>query len=347
MTDQKASKISDRDPEAVIRVRDFSLRKDISLEIHSDRVSPDDILVRGRRQRRELRPGLFLQTGDTFEETAFTTHSHQPAGLTCIFFLHGQVETQFGDRLFHFKAGANGQVAAAAVARREAESFRRTAKGPQRTQYLVLTATAEWLDFHGSEQRGNPLGTRLGGRRIESYQWEQTPGLVRRLRELFEPPAYSPELLRLHQESRAVELMLEAVSGMTGENRRGDGNVLKRCDRVRLQRARELMISAPGRLLSVDDIAREAGVSASGLQRLFRRAEGMSVFGYLRRVRLEQALAALQRDSVSVQRASDMAGYTSPANFATAFKRQFGFTPREAGKKRLPHRNSPTDPQPE
>ncbi|MFD1583585.1 helix-turn-helix transcriptional regulator [Microbulbifer halophilus] len=111
----------------------------------------------------------------------------------------------------------------------------------------------------------------------------------------------------------------------------GDGDSLfDRLDRTRLQRARTFIEAQAGAPLSVDIIAREAGISASGLQRLFRRTEGVSVFGYLRRVRLERALAALQGDGVTVQRAGEMAGYRNPANFATAFKRQFGVTPREA-----------------
>jgi AraC-like DNA-binding protein len=37
---------------------------------------------------------------------------------------------------------------------------------------------------------------------------------------------------------------------------------------------------------------------------------------------------------MSVTEAAYLAGYGSPANFATAFRRQYGLTPREALKRR-------------
>ncbi|WP_083918338.1 helix-turn-helix domain-containing protein [Mesorhizobium metallidurans] len=47
---------------------------------------------------------------------------------------------------------------------------------------------------------------------------------------------------------------------------------------------------------------------------------------------MERAFAALRSGEASVQRSSDIAGYASPANFATAFRRRFGLTPRDAMK---------------
>lgn len=76
-------------------------------------------------------------------------------------------------------------------------------------------------------------------------------------------------------------------------------------------------------------IARAAGVSASGLQRLFRVSENQSIFEYVRMLRLERAFAALSSGEVTVQEASAIAGYSSAANFSTAFRRQFGTTPRD------------------
>lgn len=105
---------------------------------------------------------------------------------------------------------------------------------------------------------------------------------------------------------------------------------LTRRDRIRLQRAKDAIDANVSGPWSVQAIAREAGVSASGLQRLFRLSESKSAFGYVRLVRLERALQALRTGEANVQEASVIAGYRSPANFATAFRRKYGFTPREA-----------------
>lgn len=59
-------------------------------------------------------------------------------------------------------------------------------------------------------------------------------------------------------------------------------------------------------------------------------AFGTTVFDYLRRNRLLRARDALERDRCSIIAAAELAGYTSPANFATAYRRQFGMTPRQS-----------------
>ena len=94
-----------------------------------------------------------------------------------------------------------------------------------------------------------------------------------------------------------------------------------------LQRAKDFIAARAAEPLSVETIAREAGISASGLQRLFRVSENRSVFDYVRNARLERAFTALGRGDVTVQEASTIAGYTSAANFATAFRRRFGVVP--------------------
>jgi AraC-like DNA-binding protein len=55
----------------------------------------------------------------------------------------------------------------------------------------------------------------------------------------------------------------------------------------------------------------------------------MGVFEHLRCLRLERARLALERGEVAIAEAAFLAGYASPANFATAFKRRFGLTPTD------------------
>jgi AraC-like DNA-binding protein len=83
----------------------------------------------------------------------------------------------------------------------------------------------------------------------------------------------------------------------------------------------------------VDDVAREAGMSISGLQRLFHAAHGASVLEFARTRRLLRAREALEQGTVSVTEAALSAGYTTSANFATAFKRQFGISPKDARRR--------------
>jgi AraC-like DNA-binding protein len=96
-----------------------------------------------------------------------------------------------------------------------------------------------------------------------------------------------------------------------------------------MQRLRELLDSGRADEWSLAAIAREAGVNINTMQKQFRAFSGHTVFEYLRTRRLVAARRALEQEGVTVAQAAWRAGYNSAANFATAFKREFGITPRQ------------------
>jgi AraC-like DNA-binding protein len=144
---------------------------------------------------------------------------------------------------------------------------------------------------------------------------------------MIHPPAYTPVLQRLYLESRAIELAAEALHVMSGVEAVPQ---LRQREQKRINIVRDLLESGTADDLSLDEIARRAGSNASTLQTQFRAAFGTTVFEYLRRTRLTRARIALEREGCSIVEAAGIAGYTSPANFATAYKRQFGITPRQS-----------------
>lgn len=96
-----------------------------------------------------------------------------------------------------------------------------------------------------------------------------------------------------------------------------------------LRAAQEYMVEHIETELTLAEIAGAACVSVSTLQRLFREQMGMPVWEYVRRLRLDHARRFLERGEGSVTEAAFRAGYNSPANFATAFKRAFGVSPSQ------------------
>jgi AraC-like DNA-binding protein len=66
----------------------------------------------------------------------------------------------------------------------------------------------------------------------------------------------------------------------------------------------------------------------------------LTVSGKTGAVQLDGARTALERESVSVNKAAHRAGFTSAANFATAFRRQFGAPPESTASAEL-SRNIP------
>ncbi len=79
--------------------------------------------------------------------------------------------------------------------------------------------------------------------------------------------------------------------------------------------------------LSIAKLARKVGLSASQLQRLFRRHLGMPPTTYLIRIRMDRARALLLSTRLAVKEVSVEAGYHDVSHFSKAFKRQYGQTP--------------------
>ncbi len=312
------------------QVKDFLRADGVTVDSPDDRLTMEDTLLAGDFYHKELRDGLFLHLSDVREERAFTAVSTLKEELSCIFFLDGDVEVAIGDRTFAFHGSRQRIIEGAAIMNSAPETFRRSSGGDQHLRHLVVSASPEWLNLDGlTHLRDERRASTLLKDHLADHRWSLTPRLADLVRQLFVPTPLMPELRDLYLECRAVEIVVETISAVMRAERRTDGpQLLARHDAARLQRAKDIIAVNLMQPRSVDMVAREAGTSASGLQRLFRLSEGMGVFAYVRQQRLERAFEALKAHEATIQQASIIAGYTNSANFTTAFKRHFGKTPR-------------------
>jgi transcriptional regulator GlxA family with amidase domain len=88
------------------------------------------------------------------------------------------------------------------------------------------------------------------------------------------------------------------------------------------------------RHITLDEIARAAGVTGRALQYAFRRHYATTPTGYLRQVRLDRArddlLAAVPGDGMTVAVVARTWGWANSAHFAAAYRRRFGQRPSHA-----------------
>jgi AraC family transcriptional regulator len=89
----------------------------------------------------------------------------------------------------------------------------------------------------------------------------------------------------------------------------------------------EYLESDLARTPTIDELAQIAGVHASHLVRSFRRSQGETVGGYLRRRRLESADASLGHDGPSLADIAAEFGFCDQAHFTRAYTRHFGVSP--------------------
>jgi AraC-like DNA-binding protein len=96
-----------------------------------------------------------------------------------------------------------------------------------------------------------------------------------------------------------------------------------------LLRAKDLADGRYVEPLSVDDLARAAGLSRAHFSRAFARAFGEAPHAYLLTRRLERAAAMLRHTDRTVADICVAVGLQSVGSFTTSFGRAYGLTPTQ------------------
>ncbi|WP_261569437.1 AraC family transcriptional regulator [Frankia gtarii] len=83
----------------------------------------------------------------------------------------------------------------------------------------------------------------------------------------------------------------------------------------------------PGRLWTVEDLAREAGLSRAAFAKRFATIVGQPPLAYLTWWRMTTAARLLRESKAPLSAVAERCGYSSEFAFAKAFKREFGSAP--------------------
>lgn len=168
----------------------------------------------------------------------------------------------------------------------------------------------------------------------ESRASETVPGLVdaewcrafgsalERLLELLDDPVSLGILGR----GRLRELLFAVIQGEAGlPIRRTFGSS------HHLSRALSYLRENLDQTMSVDDLARRAGMSRAVFDRHFRAATTYSPLRFIKALKLNNAAMQIAR-GVNISQAAASVGYSSPSQFSREFRRQYGASPRQWGK---------------
>ena len=147
---------------------------------------------------------------------------------------------------------------------------------------------------------------------------------IRALAEEMLDPPMEGGIGHLLAEAHATEMVARALSAFADKD---EAIKLNERDRTAVRRVRDLLESDLSCDWTLAELAKQAGLSARSLNTKFRIAFGTSVFEYLKHRRLEFAHETLMQRRMSVSEIAYQVGYESPANFATAFRRHFGYVP--------------------
>jgi CheY-like chemotaxis protein len=98
-------------------------------------------------------------------------------------------------------------------------------------------------------------------------------------------------------------------------------------DAVLLNAARRLISENLGNLPELSELARRVGTYRERLGQVFRTRLGVSVFAYVRALRLERASALLRDTALDVRDIAQLVGFQNAGSFTTAFRETTGSTP--------------------
>ncbi|ADU61584.1 MAG: AraC family transcriptional regulator [Pseudodesulfovibrio sp.] len=130
---------------------------------------------------------------------------------------------------------------------------------------------------------------------------------------------------RLMFESRALDYLSQALAL--------DGSLPERMQEDRSQRRKaveaavDILDEEWGAPPTISALSRRVGVNECYLKTDFRERTGLSIGEYVRRIRMESALALIESSRCSVLQAATFVGYSNPSHFSRAFKRFHGYLP--------------------
>jgi len=287
---------------------------------------PPGALLHGSVHTEELRPGLVLYRTAVRDLHSLRTSNLLHPGLKLCVLVQGSSELAYGARGFALGPQA-AHGAAVLVNLAEPDRFVRQWRRGRSERKVTLTLRPEWFAAAGLEDAGIDAFRR---EHLAVAPWRPSARALALAAQLASPPPLPPGLQRLWLESRCLDLAGEALGAVAGAAPPAPAAGLDARGLRRLRALRDFLDSGGADGMGLAQIARHAGMSAAHLQRHFPKVGGTSVIDYLRVARLQRAREALERGDADVAAAALLAGYRSPANFATAFRRRFGMTPRQA-----------------
>lgn len=296
---------------------------------------PQGPLMSGRHGQATLRPGMRLHIRDAQDLRDLRVRGEQETGLTVQVFLKrsGTGGASLGGRSVLPEGTSRMAPTALLMAQTRPELFERWGRKGNHVCKVSISVSHDWLADSGLALRlGDFDAGRFAATHMAQRVWTADAVMVGLARDLLRLSDRADGLGALLLESRAIELLVQGFTGAAGQGMAA--RAPNPADIRRMRRVEDFLESCGPVVGSLELLARHAGTSVSTLQRLFQAVHGVSAVEYIRRRNLDRARAALAGGELSVKEAAYLAGYSSPANFSTAFRLRYGQSPgqvRQAG----------------
>ncbi|MCG8491766.1 MAG: AraC family transcriptional regulator [Sneathiellales bacterium] len=287
----------------------------------------DKTILRGHFSWNHFSTAIDLHSSDTVEVENHEVEAVLPPALTVCVLLEGKLECAFGD--FETVLDATEGPKAYIWAYGRPIQWRRKIQAGMRIRKVNISIEADWL--RRQINKGMFVDQEIDclfQNPFDIHQWTPSSKITTLTSQVILQGQSDTLLHSIRRESKSLEILGEAFEHFAKSEQEvipdGKQRTLSRAELVRDFIERQDMTQ-----LNLAHISKELGFSVSSMQSSFKQAYEMTIMDYVRERCLIKAYEALDKDQVSIAEAAFIAGYNSPANFSTAFKRHFGVSPSE------------------
>lgn len=287
--------------------------------------------IEGRCSFLDVELGPSIHANDSFERRSGHEHFTLSPRVTVSLMLEGDLDAAIDGQPLWLSArsGPSGHLW---VSPEPLRLDRWTRAGQRIRKVNISLPYAQFLQFTAQPQPPFPGGQQWAQPGLQLLTWQPNAQSLRFAEEIFAADEDTSATRTLNAAIAALCLLRQALTfGDASASQPVRGSTSVR-DARRARAVREFIVNHVGDALSMEGVAQHTNMSESTLQRVFKSAYGMTVMEFVRTRRLEMARMLLLQDGITVGEAAHGAGYSSTANFSTAFQREFGYPPSACTK---------------
>jgi len=306
-------------------------------QIEPDRIDPTQTVMRGRLSDVQAPSGLFIHATDMTEKLDLAKQwTMQPSFMVAVV-LEGGLDMQLDDQAL--RLGGRGEPVGQFWNLTRPTNMQRRSLHDTHMRKVIIRVPPKWLwtVLEADYERDDPRCLPFTQHRATGV-WRPSRHVVALAEQLINPPPDRSSLRVLAAESRALEIVREALaSAIEGADPPAlRVSTMNDCcpsptsvDAERAQRIRTFIVKNRNGPLSLPAIAAQLGMSVGSMQTSFKRTYRITIGAFIREQRLIDARDLIERHGKQVGEAAYLAGYENLGSFSTAFKRAFGFSPSD------------------
>ncbi len=294
----------------------------------------DDDVLRGAIGFLKIEDGLSVHYSNAEDLHDLKIETDTGPRCSLAVFLEGRVDAFVGSFQIpmpqYDTRTRNWTPVATLFSQKRPEKFVRHARRGNRLKKVTISMSHEWLLAHlDLSDPGFSTVVDFMESHLENLSWTPSAYTMSLVEQIIATSGKSSFHERLYATARVYGLLEDAFRQFSEQRTGLHTKSLSNQDRQRLKTVERFLSRERDHWITAKELAVETGMSETSLQRLLTRCYGLSTSRFIRRFMLERAREALERDGVTIAEAAHLGGYSSPANFSTASKREFGLSPRQ------------------